>query len=71
MIMATITLKINVKTKEGKTLMDLIKLFSVKNANVEIINENQSFIEDSIQDFKKGKIIQAKNAKELLKKLKS
>ena len=69
--MATITLKINEKTKEGKTLMDLIKLFSVKKAIVEIINEKQPLIEESFQDYKNGKIIQAKNAIELVKKLKS
>lgn len=55
--------KINEKTKEGKTLMDLIKLFSVKNTNVEIINENQPFIEDSIQDFKKRKNHSSKKCK--------
>jgi hypothetical protein len=43
--------------------MDLIKLFSVKNANVEIINENQPFIEDSIQDFKKRKNHSSKKCK--------
>jgi hypothetical protein len=69
--MQTITLKINERSLEGKALMDLIKLFSVKKNAVEIINLPNEGIEESIQDFKDGKIIVAKNAKELLKKIKA
>ncbi len=69
--MATITLKINEKSKEGKTLMDLIKLFSAKKTAVEIIETPNEGILESIQDFKEGKIIRGKNASDLLKKLKS
>jgi phosphotransferase system HPr-like phosphotransfer protein len=69
--MATITIKINEKSKEGKTLMELIKLFSVKKTVVEIINIPNDGIDESIQDYKEGNIIQAKNAQELLKKIKA
>jgi hypothetical protein len=67
--MATITLKINEKSKEGKALMDLIKLFSVKKTAVEIIrNFNEETIK-AIEDVEQGKTIKVKNSKELFKNL--
>lgn len=41
--MATITLEIDENSKEGKTLLDLIHLFSAKKKTVKIIEEEDSY----------------------------
>lgn len=67
--MATITLKINEKSKEGKALMDLIKLFSVKKTAVEILRNFNDETIKAIEDVENGKTIKVKNSKELFKNL--
>lgn len=67
--MATITLKINERSKEGKALMDLIKLFSVKKTAVEIVENFNDETIKAIEDVENGKTIKVKNSKELFKNL--
>ena len=40
--MTTITIKINERTKAGKTLKNLIEIFSKENKDIEIISDNES-----------------------------
>jgi AAA15 family ATPase/GTPase len=44
--MATITLEINENSKEGKTLLDLIHLFSGKKKAVKIIESSENIIHE-------------------------
>lgn len=39
--MTTITIKINERTKAGKTLKNLIEIFSKENKDIEIISDNE------------------------------
>lgn len=57
--MTTITVKINERTKAGKTLKSLIELFSKENKGVEIV-ENESpydpeFVKKILDADKRGK----------------
>ena len=69
--MTTITLKINEKTNFGKTFLAFLKTLTDKEKTVEIIKEPNIGLEESINDYKAGRIIKAKNAEDLIKKLKS
>lgn len=66
----TITLKINERSKAGKTFKDLIDIFSSQ-PGIEVITEEQPNAKTlaSLKEAKEGKVIRAKNAKELMKKL--
>ncbi len=69
--MTTITLKINEKTKAGKLLTGMIELLSKNKSDVEIISTPNFDTLKAMEDAKNGKVIKAKNAKELLAILKS
>lgn len=70
--MATITLKINEKSKAGKTFLDLIQLFNSKKAGIEIIEKDYIPNKETLKamkEAKEGKVISAKNVDELMEKL--
>ncbi|WP_262147636.1 DUF2683 family protein [Chryseobacterium foetidum] len=57
--MTTITIKINERTKAGKTLRNLIDIFSKEKNGVEIISEkdnyNEEFVEKILNSHKNDK----------------
>jgi len=59
--MATITLKINERTKAGKAFMALVELFSSENKGIEIIEKsadnpyNPEFVEKVLNSHKNDK----------------
>ena len=69
--MTTITLKINEKTKAGQLLTSMIELLSKNQIDVEIISTPNFDTLKAMEDAQNGKVIKAKNAKELLLILKS
>ena len=72
--METITLKINKKSREGKTLMDLINLFSLKKTAVQIVDEPRynPKTEKAIAETKlRIGIIKTTSHEDLMKKLRS
>lgn len=69
--MTTITLKINEKTKAGQLLTSMIELLSKNQIDVEIISTPNFDTLKAMEDAQNGKVIKAKNAKELLSILKS
>jgi len=69
--MTTITLKINEKSKAGKLLTGMIELLSKNKSDVEIISTPNFETLKAMEDAKNGKVIRAKNAKELISFLKS
>ena len=69
--MTTITLNINEKTKAGKLLTAMIDLLSKNKSDVEIVTTLNFETLKAMEDAKNGKVIRAKNAKELLSILKS
>lgn len=69
--MTTITLKINDNTAMGKSFLAFLKTFVAKDKSVEIVKVPNAGLNESISDFKAGRIIKAKNATELIKKLKA
>ena len=69
--MTTITLKINDNSVMGKSFLAFLKTFVAKDKSVEIINVPNTGLQESIADYKAGRVIKAKNATELLKKLKA
>lgn len=69
--MTTITLKINEKSKAGKLLTGMIELLSKNKSDVEIISTPNFETLKAMEDAKNGKVIRAKNAKELISILKS
>ncbi|MCD9854772.1 hypothetical protein LUD75_08650 [Epilithonimonas sp. JDS] len=60
--MTTITIKINERTKAGKTLKNLIELFSKENKGVEIVEEkspyNPEFVAKILEADKRGKFVE-------------
>lgn len=69
--MTTITLKINEKSKAGKILTGMIELLSKNKNDVEIVATPNFETLKAMEDSRNGKVIRAKNAKELLSILKS
>lgn len=69
--MTTITLKINDNSVMGKSFLAFLKTFVAKDKSVEIVNVPNAGLQESIADYKAGRVIKAKNATELLKKLKA
>ena len=69
--MTTLTLKINDKTIAGKTFLAFLKTFVAKEKAVEIVKTPNAGLQESIADYKTGRVIKAKNATELIKKLRA
>lgn len=69
--MTTLTLKINDKTNAGKTFLAFLKTFVAKEKAVEIVKIPNAGLQESIADYKAGRIIKAENATELIEKLKA
>jgi hypothetical protein len=67
--MKTITLKVNEKTKAGKSLLSFLKFITKESKGVEVIHTPNYDTLLAIQEAKSGKVIRAKNSKELLKKI--
>ena len=67
--MATITLKINERSNFGKAILELIKIGISENKGVELIKTPNEETIKAIEEVKAGKVIKAKNATELIKKL--
>ena len=67
--MATITLKINERSNFGKAILELIKTGISENKGVELIKTPNEETIKAIEEVKAGKVIKAKNATELIKKL--
>ena len=71
--MTVITLKINEKSKAGKTLLSLVKFFTEEKNGVEIIEEKtpNAVTQKAIDDAKSGKVYRAKDIHDLLQHLDS
>ncbi|MBU3660225.1 MAG: hypothetical protein FGM14_10165 [Flavobacteriales bacterium] len=69
--MATITLKINERSTYGKAILDLIKIGINEKKGVEVVKTPNKETIKAIEEVKAGKVIRAKNAAELIKKLNS
>jgi hypothetical protein len=68
--MTNIALKINERTKAGKTLLSLINLFTTENNGVEICNiPNFETVKAMYDAENKIGIVKAKNSKDLFNKL--
>lgn len=67
--MATITLKINERSSFGKAILELIKIGISENKGVELVKTPNDETIKAIEEVKSGKVIKAKNASELIKKL--
>lgn len=52
--MTTITLKVNERTKAGKTLKDLIELFSKENKGVQIVPDKTRYNPDFVAKIKRA-----------------
>ena len=69
--MTTITLKINDNSVAGKSFLAFLKTFVAKEKAVEIVKTPNAGLQESIADYKAGRVIKAKNATELIKKLRA
>jgi phenylpyruvate tautomerase PptA (4-oxalocrotonate tautomerase family) len=69
--MTTITLKVNERTKAGKTVLSFLKFITEESKGVEVLHTPNYETLIAIQEAQKGKVIRAKNSKDLFKKLKS
>jgi antitoxin component of RelBE/YafQ-DinJ toxin-antitoxin module len=68
--MATVTLKINEKTKEGKTLMSLLEFFISEKKGVELLQTpNFETLKAMYEAKNKISITRTKNTEDLFKKL--
>ena len=52
--MTTITLKINEKSKAGKTLLSMVRFFTEEKNGVEIVNVPNATTQKAINEAKKG-----------------
>ena len=52
--MATITIKINERTQEGKTFLELVNFFHSKNKSVEIVKEKSPYNPAFVKMVKKS-----------------
>ena len=73
--MTTITLKINERSKAGKTFLSLVNFFSEEKNGVEIIEPKEKIpneeTQKAIHDAKKGKVYRAENLEDLMQHLNS
>ncbi len=67
--MSIITLKINEKTKKGKAFIEFLKEYVLNDNTVELIKVPNAETIKAIEEVNAGKVIRAKNAAELIKKL--
>jgi len=68
--MATVTLKINEKTKEGKTLMSLLEFFVSEKKGVELVQTpNIETLKAMYEAENKIGVSKTKNTEDLFKKL--
>jgi hypothetical protein len=67
--MATITLNINERSKFGKAILELIKIGISENKGVKLVKIPNYETIKAIEEVNSGKVIRAKNATELIKKL--
>ncbi len=67
--MTTITLKVNEKTKKGQVFMDFLNQFISDSKTIEVVREPNETTLKSMEEGRTGKVIKAKNVKELMKKL--
>ena len=68
--MTTITLKVNEKSKAGKTMLSFLKFITEESKGVEVVHTPNYDTLLAIQEAKQGKVIRGKNAKDLFRKLK-
>ena len=69
-MMTTITLKINEKSKAGKTFLSMVRFFTEEKNGVEILNTpNLETIKAMYEVENKIGLTRVKNSKELFKKL--
>ncbi|MCO5231090.1 MAG: hypothetical protein M9958_08040 [Chitinophagales bacterium] len=52
--MTTITIKINERTKAGKTLKELIEIFSKENKGVEIVSDKSPYNADFVAKIRRA-----------------
>jgi antitoxin component of RelBE/YafQ-DinJ toxin-antitoxin module len=67
--LSIITLKINEKTKKGKAFIEFLKEYVLNDNSVELIKVPNAETIKAIEEVNDGKVIRAKNAAELIKKL--
>ncbi len=67
--MSIITLKVNDKTKKGKAFIEFLKQYVLNDNTVELIKVPNTETIKAIEEVNSGKVIRAKNASELIKKL--
>lgn len=67
--MSIITLKVNDKTKKGKAFIEFLKQYVLNDNTVELIKVPNAETIKAIEEVNSGKVIRAKNASELIKKL--
>lgn len=67
--MSIITLKVNDKTKKGKAFIEFLKQYVLNDNTVELIKVPNAETIKAIEDVNSGKVIRAKDATELIKKL--
>lgn len=70
LMMTTVTVKIDERTKAGKTFLALLDFFSHEEKGVEITHTPNYETLEAIQDARNGKVISAENVTELFTKLK-
>ncbi len=72
MIMKTITLKIDERTKKGKAFLEMARAFFEDSKEIEIIKVPNATTQKAINDAKKGKAINSSSShKDLMDKLMS
>jgi antitoxin component of RelBE/YafQ-DinJ toxin-antitoxin module len=69
--MTTISLKINEKTKKGQAFIEFLKQYVINDETVELVKTPNAETIKAIEEVYSGKVIKAKNATELIKKLNS
>jgi hypothetical protein len=69
MVMETVTVKINPKTRRGKYLIGLLKDMAKYGNDVEFDEIPNSETSRAIEDARAGKVFKAKDVKDLFKQL--
>jgi antitoxin component of RelBE/YafQ-DinJ toxin-antitoxin module len=67
--MTTLTLKINDRTKRGQALIEFLKQYVIGDKNVEVVKMPNEETIKAIEEVESGKVIKAKNAADLIRKL--
>ena len=67
--MTTLTLKINDRTKRGQALIEFLNQYAIGDKNVEVVKMPNEETRKAIEEVESGKVIKAKNAADLIRKL--